>query len=135
MENALIDGNHNASLLAEDVDNPKETQRLKSKGGALLIAAGPSASSLGDGVKDVSTAGTAERLVAASTSCKWVIIVAKCGNTGKVYVGASTVDAGNERGAPLDPGDSIRLDVEDLHEVWLDVENNGDGVSFIYGKE
>jgi len=40
MENALIDGNHNASLLAEDADGC-ETARLRCRGRALVIVGGP----------------------------------------------------------------------------------------------
>ena len=40
MENALIDGNHNASLLAEDADSC-ETARLRCRSRALVVVAGP----------------------------------------------------------------------------------------------
>ncbi|RLC78565.1 MAG: hypothetical protein DRJ03_25080 [Chloroflexi bacterium] len=40
MENALVDGNHNASLLAEDADSC-ETARLRCKGRALVTVGGP----------------------------------------------------------------------------------------------
>jgi len=40
MENALIDGNHNASLLAEDADS-REATRLWCRSRALVIVAGP----------------------------------------------------------------------------------------------
>lgn len=40
MENALIDGNHNASLLAEDADS-RETARLRCRSGAQVIVTGP----------------------------------------------------------------------------------------------
>ena len=40
MENALIDGNYNASLLAEDADS-HETARLRCRSRALVIVGGP----------------------------------------------------------------------------------------------
>jgi len=40
MENALVDGNRNASLLAEDADS-RETARLRCRGGAQAVIPGP----------------------------------------------------------------------------------------------
>ena len=39
-ENALLDANHKASLLAENTDT-RETGRLRCRGGALVVVAGP----------------------------------------------------------------------------------------------
>ena len=87
---------------------------------------------IGCGEKDVATAGTAETLVASSTAFKEVDIQAKETNTGDVAVGDSTVDAAADKGIHLTPGASIRLQGDDLQDIYLDVETNGDGVRFTY---
>lgn len=81
-----------------------------------------------NGQKTVATAGTAEAL-AASTACKWVIVKALTSNTGNVYVGNSSVSSSN--GYILEPGEAISLDVDDLATVYIDVDTNGEGVSYI----
>lgn len=87
-----------------------------------------------DGLKNVTTAGTAERLVAARTAAYALTIQAKFSNTDVICVGDSTVVAANtgQRGIPLQPGMSITLNVEDLYQVWIDAAVNGEGVTFIY---
>lgn len=87
-----------------------------------------------DGRKVVAAAGTAERLVSASTPAKRVTITALYGNTDMVVIGNSTVvaAAGTRRGIPLPGGASITLDTSDLYEIYLDAVVNGEGVSFIY---
>lgn len=91
------------------------------------------ASDVGDGRKVVATAGTAERL-ASATRCRSVAITAETDNTGVVVVGGSTVVAAlaTRRGVPLEAGQSVSFDVNDLSSVWLDVTVNGEGVSFLF---
>lgn len=87
-----------------------------------------------DGRQVVTTAGTAVQLSATSIRCKKLTIMALIANTGYVVVGASTViaSASTRRGIPLSAGSSITLDVDDLDNVWIDSEVNGEGVSYIY---
>lgn len=94
---------------------------------------GPIASTLGDGRKTVASVGTAEAL-AASTTIKEVTITAELNNTGTITVGGSTVvDAtATRRGTPLYPGDSTTVTTDNLAEVFIDAEVNGDGVTFAY---
>lgn len=89
------------------------------------------ASTLGDGSKNVTTAGTRVQLSSTSIPCKWVIITAKVGNTGTVYIGGSTV--ATARGKPLVNLQEIIINVNDVSKVWMDSDSNGDGVTFCYG--
>lgn len=91
-------------------------------------------SSIGDGRKVVTAAGTRERLVAASTGCKYVDIMAEVDNTGEIVVGGSTVvaTAATRRGIPLYAGQSIRMEIGDLYNIYIDATVNGEGVTFTY---
>lgn len=90
-------------------------------------------STIGDGLKDITTAGTREAL-AASTACKKIEITANLDNVGIVCVGGNTVVAAvvGRRGIPLNQGSNITVYIEDLASVYLDVVNSGDGVTYIY---
>jgi hypothetical protein len=83
------------------------------------------------GEKTVAASGTAEALVAASQRVKSVVIIAKGGNTDRVYVGASDVAATTNDG--LGAGESVTIEAVgwlDLAEIYLDVGVNGEGVDF-----
>lgn len=95
---------------------------------------GSAASTIGDGLKLVTTAGTRETL-AASTTCTAVTLTAKQTNTGTVVVGAVTVVAASgagRRGTPLNAGDSLTIEIDNLSKVYLDVTVNGEGVTYTY---
>ena len=86
-----------------------------------------------DGRKVVTTAGTRVAL-ASSTACKEVVITAELDNTGVVAVGAAaTVVAAlaTRTGVPLNAGDSIVLQIDNLADVGLDSTVSGDGVTFM----
>jgi len=85
--------------------------------------------SIGNGQKTIGTAGIAETL-GSSTAINSVTIKALAGNTNNVYVGDSGVDSSN--GFVLAAGEAISLDIDDLADVYLDVDTNNEGVSFIY---
>ena len=91
-------------------------------------------STIGDGRKTVTSAGTAETLVASSTACKSVTITALEANTDAVCIGASTVVAAlaTRRGTPLLAGDSVTIVIDDLQKLYIDSVVNGEGVSFHY---
>jgi hypothetical protein len=83
------------------------------------------------GEKTVAAAGTSEALVAASQRVKSVVIIAKGGNTNRVYVGASDVAATTNDG--LRAGESVTIEAVgwlDLADIYLDVGVNGEGVDF-----
>ena len=86
-----------------------------------------------DGRTVVTTAGTRVAL-ASSTACKEVVITAETDNTGIVAVGAAgTVIAAlaTRTGIPLNAGDSIVLQTDNLADVGLDSTVSGDGVTFM----
>jgi hypothetical protein len=87
-------------------------------------------SSISNGAKDVTTAGTRVAL-AASTVCQSVLIQAKAANTGVIYVGGATVSATS--GIFLYPGESVEMSVDNLADINIDSSVNGEGVVFTYG--
>ena len=86
------------------------------------------ASTIVNGQKTVTTAGTAETL-ASSTSVRSVCIKALHGNTNNVYVGDSSVDSSN--GYVLDSGETLCIDIQNLATIYIDTDTNGEGVSYV----
>lgn len=84
---------------------------------------------VGNGRKTIGSSGTSEEL-SVSTIIRSVTIKALSTNTGNVYVGGSAVSSAN--GFPLEAKGSVSLDIDDLNDVFIDVDNNGEGVSFIF---
>tara|TARA_Y100000310_G_C20590480_1_gene767741 strand:+ start:627 stop:914 length:288 start_codon:yes stop_codon:yes gene_type:complete len=84
--------------------------------------------------KTVSSAGTAEVIVATAHEVQSVIITAETNNTGIMVVGGSTVVAAlsTRSGVPLNAGDSVTLYSVDLNKVYLDTTVSGDGVTYLY---
>ena len=91
------------------------------------------ASGISDGRKVVTTAGTREAL-AASTACTKVVICAETDNTGVIVVGGTTCVASlaTRRGIPLESGDTVTIEIDNLSKINLDSTVNGDGVTFTY---
>lgn len=94
---------------------------------------GAVASTIGDGRKEVSTAGSRETL-ATSTTVKEVTVTAELNNTDVVVVGGSTCVAAlaTRRGIPLYPGDSFTVATDNLVEVYIDSMVSTEGVTFTY---
>lgn len=84
------------------------------------------------GRKVVSTAGTPETLVAATSTAMYVLITAVSTNTGVVVVGGSTViaTATQLQDTPLSAGDVAVLSIDNLIKVYIDVQYSGEGVTF-----
>lgn len=80
--------------------------------------------SLVDGTKAVADSGTPEALSSATT-CSGVLIQARSGNTGSVFIGDDT----NQRYELTGP---TFVGVDDLEKVYVRVDTNGDGVNFLY---
>tara|TARA_Y100000310_G_scaffold183744_1_gene183866 strand:+ start:333 stop:632 length:300 start_codon:yes stop_codon:yes gene_type:complete len=94
------------------------------------MATSTSAPTFISGEKTVTAAGTAEAL-ASTQRVKSCAVVAKLGNTGKVYLGGSDVASTTNDG--LDPGDVVNLPAInwlDLAHVYIDVDTTGEGVDF-----
>lgn len=90
------------------------------------------------GQKDVATAGTPEQLVKEDEDVLVpagfkVTIIAKPGNSGTVYLGRTKADCVNtaRRFDGLSAGLAHSLKIDRLSKVWVDVDNNGEGVSWI----
>jgi len=83
---------------------------------------------IGTGRKVVTSAGTAVQL--GTSNCLGVEIQALKANTGNVMVGNSDVDItdGTEDGIELEPGQTFTLWVRELTSIYLDADNNNDGV-------
>lgn len=99
----------------------------------------PDVASPTGGQKTVSASGTAEALVATATRATWLYVRALAGNTNDVYFGDSSVENGVSDQVVLDAGESITIDpkefgrvVIDVNEFYIDVDTNGEGVSFLY---
>lgn len=86
------------------------------------------------GAKAVAAAGTAEAL-STTTDVRGVLIQAKPGNTGDIYVGDLGVSS-SSYGFLLEPGDSVPLSTQltkqDLADIFIDADLNGEGVTFLY---
>ena len=92
------------------------------------------------GSKTVTTAGTAEALSSTTMIVSLVDIVAKKAtgdNTGSVYIGDSTVDKDSNQTIELVPGGTFDTRSMagghqiDLSKLYIDADNNGDGVTWI----
>ena len=84
------------------------------------------------GQKDVTAAGTAEKLDATEYRIKSLLIIAKAANTGQVFYGDSDVDSSTQVG--LDAGDSVMIEGDKpfaLGTIYVDVGVSGEGVDFV----
>jgi len=86
-------------------------------------------STIGSGQKNVTTAGT-QLVLAGNVKCGTVVIKALAANTGKIYVGDSTVSS--TTGFILDAGETISFDIDNLSDIYIDSSVNGEGVSYVY---
>ncbi len=82
--------------------------------------------------KDVSASGTAEALISTAAICNGFLVVAKAGNTGKVYIGGSNIDKTTLPANELSAGGSISFDAPrgyrfDLQDWYIDADTNGEG--------
>lgn len=93
----------------------------------------------------ITTAGTKVALAATRTMCGWLTIHANALNAGYVYVGDSTTQ-NNAGGAKTYVGHPINADdwvsfrelggpaYIDLRNVYVDADNDGDKITFTYGR-
>lgn len=86
------------------------------------------------GQKTVTAAGTAENLVAMDVPDGiYLTIRALVGNVGNVYVGNSKANAEDvNKRLTLQPGESSSFKADDTDLIWIDADNNGEGVEYWY---
>lgn len=84
------------------------------------------------GAKTVTTAGTRVQLSSTSVPCIDLIVQAKVGNTGRIYIAGSSVANDGSNGIYITAGLSLPLSVINLTQVYIDATVNGEGVSFTY---
>ena len=82
-----------------------------------------------NGQKTVTTAGTREALASSQAIVSGVLIKALAANTNDVYVGNASVSSSN--GFVLDAGEEVFIEIANLATVYLDVDTDGEGVSYI----
>lgn len=82
------------------------------------------------GAKTVTSAGTAEALSATDLQILSVVIKAKAGNTGTIYVGDSAVSS--SAGFALAASESVSVEIDNLAKVFIDAGTSNDGVTFLY---
>ena len=88
-----------------------------------------------DGITTVATAGTPVRISSVSVPVPGVWVGGDTGNSGVIYVGASTVDGveGQQRGISIEPaGNSIFIPVNNLNLLYVDSASSGDIASWAY---
>jgi len=117
------DLNANANIQVGDADAAK----------ANPVPMADATTSISQGAKTVTTAGTAEAIVASSTPAKFILVTANSGNTGVVAIGGSGILAASN-GGKLKAEQTVMLPVPDwdLQNMYLDVSTNGDGITFTY---
>ncbi len=89
------------------------------------------------GAKSVTTSGTGVPLVATSTDAQMLFVQAKLSNTGAIYFGDSAVDKTSSKQTTLLQSQAITVSADggyklDINEFYIDVDNNDDGVDFLY---
>ncbi|HEY9658628.1 MAG TPA: hypothetical protein V6C65_09270 [Allocoleopsis sp.] len=119
------------TLRPTGLDYPLPVQILSSAGSEPVIDILVS-SSIGHGVKTVTTAGTDVAL--DSHVCRKVTIQSQTDNTGLIAVGGSGVDAtvATGTGVVLYPGDSIEIEIENTNLIYIDSTVSGEGVRYTY---
>jgi hypothetical protein len=96
--------------------------------GDQITQFGQSATSVGSGQQNVTTAGT--RVQLSSNACKGISIKAKVTNLGYIYVGGSGVTSSN--GLILSAGAAMSLTISNTNLIYIDSSISGEGISYIY---
>jgi len=112
--------------IAQDENNCPRFLLVDSSGRLYVNLNAPT--TIYNGQKNVTTAGT-RAVLGTSQAILSITITAKLTNTGNIYVGNSSVTSSN--GAILSAGDSLSLDTNDISNVYIDSDVNGEGVSYI----
>lgn len=86
------------------------------------------------GQQDVASAGTAEQVASdvAVPDGFAVVVKGKSSNTGDIMVGNSQANAEDSTVAFLLSADqSLSLKVDNVNRIWIDAENDGEGVEYV----
>ena len=109
--------------------NKKDLTNRILKGGAMApVQAAPAGPPM-SGQTVVAAAGTAVELSAPYILEAGVWIKALTGNGGSIYVGPEGVNSTN--GYVLAADETVFIETNNLHNIFLDTSNAGDGVSFL----
>lgn len=108
-----------------------ETGHFVMAGTGAVTATVSLPSTIYNGKKTVTTAGTRVTLASSQAITSGVTIKALSTNTGVIYVGDSSVSSSN--GYQLAAGDSVFLEIANLSTVNLDSSVNGEGVTYLAG--
>lgn len=95
--------------------------------GGSALAVGSTYTIVGNGSR-TGTSGTPNQ-VKAQLACASIVVRANPTNVGLVYLGGPSVNAGT--GYWMSPGDAVGFDVANTHQVFFDVANTGDGISWL----
>lgn len=89
--------------------------------------------SIDHGQDSVTTAGTSVQLNGGTSLAvpdgAALTVRADGDNAGSIYVGDSSVTSSN--GFVMGAGESVSLQVDDVTDIHIDADNNGEGVSWI----
>jgi hypothetical protein len=88
--------------------------------------------------KNVTTSGTPVQLNDQTVDTdQTVLIKAKPGNTGTIYLGNSSTNALNSNTAhvKLAPGQAVKLQVKNTNQLWIDASVSGEGVEVLVGAD
>ena len=141
-EQAKIDQNFKGTLIAVSESGEIKQVKVDDTTQRLLVDAISSEtppSAIAQGRKASTTPGTAVKLITDATTCRKVIITALENNTDIIVIGGSgvlagtTEDGGNTRtGTPLQMGQAMSIDIDDVSKIYMDVVVSGNGCSFLY---
>jgi hypothetical protein len=93
---------------------------------------------LNHGSKTVASAGTAEPLTSTRVNCLEVLIQVKPSNTGFIAIGGAAVPNDGSAGIILEAPTagvtppSLPISAQNLDQIYINPEVNGEGVNFIY---
>jgi len=76
-------------------------------------------------------AGTRKQVSGTAYGCRFLVVTAKPGNTGLVYVGGSAVSS-TVWTVRLAPAEATSLPVDRVDKVWYDVSVNSEGIQAGY---
>ena len=88
---------------------------------------------LSHGQMNVTAAGTAEQMASLAIPHGFAVVIkAKPGNTGNIFLGSSKANAESSTlRFTLQPNEKVELKIDNLNLVWLDAATSGEGVEYL----